>query len=407
MRRKDAVREAFERGEVFDAHRRYGKRFFFSTEDLDFGFTYFLGTLVHGGVELGEMLHIASRVNEKKLDTFVEEILALAGRVEARARQSLSRGHVISGREGLLRASNYARIANALVNPRHQLELWKDLCHRSRRIFREAAALFDPAIETLEIPFEGTVLPGYFLRPEKDSKRRKTLLMIGGGETFAEDQYFYVAPAAIRRGYNFMTVDLPGQGSLPLEGKFFRSDNEVPIRVVVDYALSRPDVDAERLAVYGISAGGYLVPRACAYEKRIRACIANSMLYDLDRIFRGCFLQFGELFKKRDPLSWLMADLLAWRWGGKNPLDLIPLNRDFKFDPALISCPTLLLIGEGEYAGSKETQRQNQTCMGVIANPQVKLVIAPHDEGAGHHCLGENLSLMSQIVFDWLDEVFA
>jgi hypothetical protein len=24
----------------------------------------------------------------------------------------------------------------------------------------------------------------------------------------------------------------------------------------------------------------------------------------------------------------------------------------------------------------------------------------------GHHCVGENLPLMSQLVFDWLDEIF-
>ena len=54
--------------------------------------------------------------------------------------------------------------------------------------------------------------------------------MIGGGETFAEDLFFYIAPQAYDRGYNFMTVDLPGQGLLPLEGKCFRPDMQVPMK---------------------------------------------------------------------------------------------------------------------------------------------------------------------------------
>jgi hypothetical protein len=28
------------------------------------------------------------------------------------------------------------------------------------------------------------------------------------------------------------------------------------------------------------------------------------------------------------------------------------------------------------------------------------------NEGAAHHCMGENLGLLSSYVFDWLDELF-
>jgi hypothetical protein len=45
--------------------------------------------------------------------------------------------------------------------------------------------------------------------------------------------------------------------------------------------------------------------------------------------------------------------------------------------------------------------------MAKIANPNKKLVITPADEGADSHAAGTNLSLVSAIVFDWLDEVFA
>ena len=34
-------------------------------------------------------------------------------------------------------------------------------------------------------------------------------------------------------------------------------------------------------------------------------------------------------------------------------------------------------------------------------------VVTPREEGADTHAIGTNLSLMSQIVFDWLDETFA
>jgi hypothetical protein len=400
--------EAIQKGEIFNAHRTYGnRRFFFSTEDLEFGFIYFLGHAPHGACAIGEMLYLADHFDQKRPDTWIAEAASMAERVEARARRSLENGHTLSARGGLLRASYYHRIATAMISPRNETEAWRARYERSRALFKEAAALFDPVMEYLEIPFEGTVMPGYFLKPDRSDTPRKTLLMIGGGETFAEDQYFYVGPAAVARGYNFMTVDLPGQGSLPLEGVVFRPDMETPMKPVVDYALSRPDVDPDRLAAYGISGGGYFVPRAAAYEKRIRACIANSLLYDLDRIFKSSLVQFGDLFKKHDPMTYHIVDMIAWRWGARNPLDLIAKNHDFKFDPGLITCPALIVIGEGEYQGSKEVQRQQHAGLEAIQNPHKDLVIAPLNEGGGQHVLGENLSLMSQIVFDWLDEVFA
>ncbi len=51
-------------------------------------------------------------------------------------------------------------------------------------------------------------------------------ILIGGGETCAEELYFWVGPAGVRRGYHVLLVDLPGQGMTPFEGLFFRTNTE-------------------------------------------------------------------------------------------------------------------------------------------------------------------------------------
>ena len=61
----------------------------------------------------------------------------------------------------------------------------------------------------------------------------------------------------------------------------FRPDYEVPVGAMIDYALSRDDVDPQRLAVYGISFGGYFASRAVAHDRRIKALVANSPIPDL------------------------------------------------------------------------------------------------------------------------------
>jgi hypothetical protein len=98
---------------------------------------------------------------------------------------------------------------------------------------------------------------------------------------------------------------------------------------------------------------------------------------------------------------------LAWRWSlAADEVEvLIEKHRDFVFDPALITCPTLPLVREGE-SQNEEISLQHGHALEILPNPQERLIIGPIDEGAAHHCFGENVGLMSTFVFDWLDGVF-
>jgi len=59
-----------------------------------------------------------------------------------------------------------------------------------------------------------------------------------------------------------------------------RADWENVVRPVVDYALSRPEVDPRRIALIGWSFGGYLAPRAASGEQRLAACLADPGQWD-------------------------------------------------------------------------------------------------------------------------------
>ena len=82
------------------------------------------------------------------------------------------------------------------------------------------------------------------------------------------------------RGIATLAFDGPGQG----EGEYdfaIRGDYEVAVKAVVDYvddarAISTP----RRIGLWGVSLGGYYAPRAAAFEKRIKACIALGGPYD-------------------------------------------------------------------------------------------------------------------------------
>src|SRR5690606_17944007 len=80
----------------------------------------------------------------------------------------------------------------------------------------------------------------------------------------------------LARGYNVLIFDGPGQQSMLYErGIGFRSDWEAVLTPIVDLLLTREDVDPDRLALYGVSQGGFWVPRTVAYEHRFAAAIAD------------------------------------------------------------------------------------------------------------------------------------
>ncbi|MFL6326832.1 MAG: alpha/beta hydrolase family protein [Nitrososphaeraceae archaeon] len=167
----------------------------------------------------------------------------------------------------------------------------------SKECFRKAAELFSPPIvvEPVEIPYEQTTLPGYFYKIDdhyddddsKDNKhpkpRRPTLIAHGGFDSTLEELYTSAAAPALERGYNCLTFEGPGQGGVIRKQKIpFRYDWEKVVTPVVDYALTTrtKEIDPNRIALMGMSMGGYLAARAAAFEHRLSACILNDGVYD-------------------------------------------------------------------------------------------------------------------------------
>lgn len=89
------------------------------------------------------------------------------------------------------------------------------------------------------------------------------------------------ARAAVERGYNVLVFDGPGQySSVHRQGLHFRHDWENVVTPVLNYALTRKDVDPTKIALHAESLGGYLAPRAAAFEHRLSACISDDGVYD-------------------------------------------------------------------------------------------------------------------------------
>jgi len=392
-------------------------RYRFKTPAFEFMFQWVLGMQTSGGSEVGESFYAASLVRENDPRSWVAAWTAVARKVEQRADQAIAAGHQVSAREAYLRAYVYNRAALMCIDPSDAAA--EPTWHHAVDCFRRSAALMDPAAEPVSVPCGGADLPGYFVAPADRQAKRKTLIMIGGGDTYVEDLYLIMGPAAVKRGYNLLIVDLPGQGGLPFDGLYMRPDTENQIPAVVDYALSRPEVDEAGLAAYGISYGGYVVPRALSAERRIRAAAVCSVLTDFHAWMTQSPLSERLARNPRSPLvkaivrmlnlrpSLILMSTYAWRWGAKTYAALLDIARDFTLDPAAITCPLLSIVGEKEYTTSAVSRRFQDDAIGANRNPESRLIIVRASDGGDAHAIATNLSLMAQLVFDWLDEVLS
>jgi pimeloyl-ACP methyl ester carboxylesterase len=395
--------------------QRHKNKIYFKNQDLDLYLQAFpLNFQTYGGASAGETFYAASRINEKDPESWIYEWSALAARVEAEGAKALERVHKVSAREAYLRAYTYHRTATLclpVADPRFRTT-WQTM----RSCFRRAAELFDPPIEPVEILYEGSALPAYFARAEVADERRPTVIVIGGGETFCEELYFWGGAAAAQRGYNALLVDMPGQGATAFEGMHHRHDVEVPMGAVMDYLEGRSDVDAERVAAYGLSLGGYIVLRSASYEERIKACAVSTPLVDwhqtlmdamptvLRRAPRPLFntvMKLGNLFSRTQLIAY--QKFFEWQVGAESFADAMDKFHPWKVDVERISCPVLCMLGTGEQQTFK---KQTYACYSALRSPKA-LRVFTEEEGADAHSQANNQRLAHQVVFDWLDETFA
>ena len=136
---------------------------------------------------------------------------------------------------------------------------------------------FSPPGERVAIPYQGKHLYGYLRKPIGAVGTQPVILIISGMDSTKEEQKAY-EELFLARGIATLSFDGPGQGEAeydwPVTHKF-----EEPTGAVIDFVEKRIDLDASRIGISGASMGGYYAPRVAAFEKRVKAAIANSGAY--------------------------------------------------------------------------------------------------------------------------------
>jgi hypothetical protein len=390
--------------------------YFFKNPTFEMLFVTSLGRAYHSGGSVGKVLYLSRQVEDGNYESAFLAFKQAGDEARAQAEESASRGHKESARQAYLWAQNYYDTCTYFIDgskdPTRFLPTWELLYD----CWLKSLPLFDPAIESVSIPYENTQLHGFYMRGRSTARKRPLLILVNGSDGSLLDMWLWGGAGATARGYDCLTFDGPGQGyALWKQNLHFRPDWEKVITPVVDYALSRREVDPKRIALQGISQGGYWVPRACAFEKRIAAAIADPGVVDVstswvaqlpkpmfELLKAGRKAEFDSyLSKSLDAATKSYLEFRMRPFGFTSYFDTYKATMDYNLTSVAgqIRCPMLI----AEPANEAYWPGQSRQLYDLLSSPK-KLVTFSESDGADLHCEPNGTGLRDLRVFDWLDE---
>lgn len=390
---------------------RWTSHQFIASEVMDDQIKHQLSMMFFGMSDLGECLEVARQIRVDDEESWVAAWSERAHALQQRAEAAEKRGRNVTAGDAYLRASTYWRAS--LMHFSHP----EDPRTRANAIssYDRYLTLSGYPGEPVRIPYEGSFLHSYLYRSPVAKGPAPLLIFFQGRDAWPEDTR-WVYDGAIRRGYHCLSVQCPGQGlTLRLNNLPFRYDWEKVVTPIVDVAVTLDGVAPDRIGLMGLSFGGYLAPRAAAFEKRLKVCVANpGVLHWGDSIRSGLPESLGdalaagpEVFNgavasmaAHSPLAeWFLRDS-AWKHGTSTPYELFQ-----EFDAcdltdvaAGIECETLVMDGAEE----RFSTGQAELLYDALACPK-EFMLFDEDSTAQLHCQNGGTATAAEYTFDWLD----
>ncbi|KAK4164419.1 Alpha/Beta hydrolase protein [Cladorrhinum sp. PSN259] len=287
---------------------------FFRSPFYNFESARILSSTSTGGCEIGEFLEAAGKVKLHDPESWHNTWHEQSVRAEGVARDAVRSGQRHAARRAFIRASNYARASGYMLS-------WSgkgdgrvlQSSERAVSLFRESMPYMDGLVKVLEIPYDHVnsdskaPLTAYLYLPSQSNRmsssltgqgqkpQRDTPVIINcnGADSTQEELYHAFVAPGLEQGYAVLTFEGPGQGLMLKKHKtVMRPDFEVVTSRVLDHlegivtldsSAELSSLDLNRVAIMGVSMGGYYALRA-AMDTRIKACVSVDPFYGLWRL---------------------------------------------------------------------------------------------------------------------------
>jgi alpha-beta hydrolase superfamily lysophospholipase len=389
--------------------------------DPSFGFNLlrWMGTAPYHGADVAEVLNLAGRLTAGDFESWHSEWFSLAERVAHEGWQDRDASPV-TRRERAFRAAAYYRAADFYLHGNPADLRIKITWTEARDQFDKAIAELVPAGERVTIAADGFGIPAIYYRAGRDPAPRPTVLMFNGFDGSQEEMLHVCGFAALERGFNVVTFEGPGQPTVLREQDLgFRHDWEAVVSPVADFCETVPEIDAGRLALLGLSFGGYLAPRAAAFEPRIAAVITIDGLFDgYESVTNLLTPRLRSLLEARDAggfnaavqsamehgtgLRWWIEQGM-WAFRADTPYEFYDRARLYTLEGVVdkIACPVLVCEASADDFNPGQAER-----LAAALGDRATLRPFTAAESAADHVHPGAWVLMNGVAFDWLAETF-
>lgn len=331
----------------------------------------------------GEIREINRRV--QKFTDIPREFARAAERREELGLAAEKEGHQVEAREHYYVAATYYGNAVWAIyeddNPKRIA--WVE---RKRRAYDKFIECAGRRIERVELPFEGKSLSAIFHLPPqaKPGEKLPCILSIPGMDGVKEDTPL-VGDPFLDRGIALLSIDGPGQGESRARGvKCTASNYELAGKAACDYLSKRPEIDPNRLAIFGSSMGSYWGTRVAAAEPRFKACALSGVCVEPEQY---------TIFNTASP-TFKMNYMYMSGYDDEAAFDEFTKTLTLKESAPKVSAPYLIVAGEDDELCPIEFVYE---LMDQIRAPKVLVVY----EGEKHSIRNPRARVM---MVDWLKD---
>jgi dienelactone hydrolase len=221
-----------------------------------------------GGISPEDAKAALAKISNLDRDEWADAFSSIADRHRTRAQELAPKDGAGAAKEcwQAWRLYHYARW------PTENAPAKRHAKQRALEAFRQYAALLDPAIETVRIPFENKEIVAY-LRLPAGVRPVPLVFGIAGLDSRKEDVAAHT-DGYLKHGLGIFAIDLPGTGESLHTAAEVGSDRI--FSAALDYLGKRADVDARRIVVQGRSWSGHWAAKLAITEReRLRGSVMH------------------------------------------------------------------------------------------------------------------------------------
>jgi dienelactone hydrolase len=336
---------------------------------------------------------IGSRV--QKFADIIPAFEAVARRREARAIEADKAGDKVGARDNYFMAANYWGGAQWPIDENNEKNIFFN--QKKRECYLKYAKLADHRVEPAWIALQGKSLPGWFHLPYgyQNGQRVPCVVSIPGMDGYKERSIPLAGDRFLSRGIAVLVVEGPGQ----YESAVLGSRVSIPAwqaagKAMLDWLAARPDIDAQKIGIVGISFGSLFSTIAASAEPRyVAVAVASTCLEP------GCHTIFQEAsptFKKRFMYMSGIPD--------EDEFDKFRKTLTWEGHVDKIKMPYLCIVGEAdELSPLEHTERMFQ----VMKAPRQLVVYADSRHSVGGVPAANLGPVPSTYAAEWMASRFA